>query len=144
MLVHGEHQDLVRTLRGDLAAFTRVRHQPQDHLLTAQDALGQLLLPGDAVKQVLRALRSGSIGPPEAQPWAFFARRGFVGRWSADDPGDSPLLPIRRLAITYDPILEEAVAEAIARLDEQGDAVDGALSQMEIDALLQRLSNFTP
>jgi hypothetical protein len=48
--------------------------------------------------------------------------------------------PIEPLGIEYDPEREEEIADAVARLEEIGDLIDGELpSQEETRALLARL-----
>ncbi len=80
---------------------------------------------------MLTALRSGQIAPDVAQSWASFVCRGYFA--GADE---QPLQPID---IQYDPAAEEEIVEAVSRLDELGDAIDGAIGSAESEALIRRL-----
>ncbi len=92
----------------------------------------ELVLPAAAVGKMLTALRLGQITPDVAQSWASFVRRGYLA--GADE---QPLQPID---IQYDPAAEEEIVEAVSRLDELGDAIDGAIGSAESEALIRRLS----
>ena len=121
-------RDLVNAVNGDVAAFLFLREQPHAAIRRCRAALPELVLPAAAVGKMLTALRLGQITPDVAQSWASFVRRG------ADE---QPLQPID---IQYDPAAEEEIVEAVSRLDELGDAIDGAIGSAESEALIRRLS----
>jgi hypothetical protein len=75
-------------------------------------------------------LNQGTITPDEAQRWASFVRLGFVGGASG---------PIMPLDIDYEDAWEDAIVEAVGRLDQIGDLVDGEVTRGEVLDLLQLL-----
>jgi hypothetical protein len=80
---------------------------------------------------VLKGLRRGTISPEQAQGWASFVRRGYIARSGAGS--------VRPLDIAYEEAWEDAIAEAVSRLDQIGDVVDGDVTAGEIHDLLQLL-----
>lgn len=68
--------------------------------------------------------------PEEVQAWASFVRRGFFAS------GRHPILP---LEIDYEEACEDAIVEAVSRLEQIGDLVDGNLTTGEVLDLLQLL-----
>ncbi len=114
-------------LGGDVALISGIRAVPHDELV--QGLAGRpLMLTEHAVTKVLRDLRAGRVEPGDVQQWASFVRRGY-----APGAGRGPIQP---LDIEYAPEFEDAIVEALARLDEIGDVVDGHLGPTEIDELL--------
>lgn len=112
-----------------MSAVMSAKHE---ELLSAADALGgPLVVPRTAAVSVLRALRNGVYGPESVQAWASFVSAGFVANRS---PG-----PIRPVEIDFEDAWEDAIAEAVSRLDEIGDVVDGEVTSCEIDDLLKLL-----
>jgi hypothetical protein len=81
--------------------------------------------------KVLHGLLGEAIPEEEAQQWASFVRRGFV---SGAHRG-----PIRPLSIDYAEKYEDAIVEAVSRLDEIGDMIDGHVSKSELADLIDRL-----
>ena len=92
-------------------------------VLEAAGASDPLVLRPRAVAVVLSALRRGRITESAAQAWASFVRRGYL------EGGD--LAPVRPIRIAYESEYEDAIVEAIARLDELGDEIDGEISPSE-------------
>ena len=91
-----------------------------------------LTLGTEAVSVVLRRLGSGAIDGSRAQRWASFMQLGHVPLAGAD--------PIEPLDIDFEPDHEDEIADAIARLEEIGDRIDGdPPTAAEIQALLLRL-----
>jgi hypothetical protein len=80
---------------------------------------------------VLRRLQRRDITPTDAQRWASSVRRGYVA-----GVHDGPVLP---LDITYEAQYEDRIVEVLARLEEIGDAVDGALSDADVQHLIHSL-----
>lgn len=124
---------LTEAVNGDMGAFALVREQPHDVIRRCREMLPELVLPAAAVSAVLTALRLGQIAPELAQSWASFVRRGYVAGTNAR--------PLRPIDIQYDPRMEEEIVEALARLDHLGEALDGAISGAESEALIQSLSH---
>jgi hypothetical protein len=96
----------------------------------AARSLERLVLEPDAVAGVLADLQRGLITTSGAQVWASFVRRGYFS---------GGLEPVRPIHIDYDEGKEDAMVEAIARLDELGDDIDGEISNDELNELLATL-----
>src|SRR5262249_48812395 len=110
-----------KLVSGDLSAGPVVYALPHEQLrATCQDK--HLVLTRQPAATVLRDLAAGKISGSEAQAWASFVRHGYV----AGSKG-----PIQPLPIDYEPEYEDAIVEAIGRMDEIGDVVDGALEREE-------------
>jgi hypothetical protein len=105
-----------------------------DHgaILEAARVLGvPLTVPRTAAISVLRGLLDGAFAPEVAQQWASFVGAGFVvGRLSG---------PIRPVEIDFENAWEDAIAAAVSRMDEIGDAIDGQVTKGEVLDLLQLL-----
>ena len=122
-------QAVEKLVGGDLSTGSFVYVQPHDQLLAAcQDK--RLVVTRQAAATVLRDLSAGKVTGPEAQAWASFIRHGYV----AGGRG-----PVRPLPIDYESEFEDAIVEAISRMDEIGDVVDGELDRDEIEGLLEEL-----
>lgn len=107
---------LERVAAGDLAALREVLSTPHEQLL-AESAGLDLVVTRDSLALVLRTLDQLQGDPAEAQQWASFVRRGYVA--------GEPNVPITPVAIAYEASYEELIAEAVGRLDEIGDVIDG-------------------
>jgi hypothetical protein len=116
---------------GDLAWMSLIESWTQDQL--AEAAIGtELVLRHDAVARVLNRYATGQIASVDVQRWASFVRRGYVaGRRDGS---------VLRLNISFESAHETAISEAVARLDELGDLVDGVLREGEIDELIANLA----
>jgi len=84
------------------------------------------------VIKVLNALADDAITPSSARDWAAFVRYVFVGQREH---------PIRRLDIEYEERFEDPIVEAISRMTEIGDIVDGVLPRGEIIELISQFSD---
>ena len=109
---------------GEIQGFT-------DEELLAATASEQLILSSVAVIKVLKDLADGVLEPQAVQSWASFVRNGIVG------PHNYPVHP---LLIEYDSEHEDAIADAVARMDDIGDLIDGVLSNDEIARLAEDLA----
>lgn len=122
---------LARVIGGDpcpMEAISTAEHQ--DVRDAAASIRGELVVTRAAAVAVLTSLDDGSCTPQEAQAWASFVRRGYAcGARGSIGP----------VAIDYEEAWEDAIVEAVARMDELGDVVDGALTRSEISLLLQLL-----
>jgi hypothetical protein len=94
-------------------------------------ALGELHFTSKALLKVLGQLRRHEVTAGEVQKWASFIRRGYVA-----GIGGKTVVP---LLIEYEPTTEDVIVEVIARLDEIGDAIDGVVSDDEIDMFVRQL-----
>lgn len=121
---------LEQAVAGDIERQRAVESWTDDELRLAAESR-QFTVRTDAVIRVVNGLLSGQISAHDAQRWASFVRRGYVasspGRGTAD------------VEIEYDPDYDEAIAEAVGRLDELGDIIDGELRPGEADQLLAAL-----
>jgi hypothetical protein len=81
----------------------------------------------EAAARVIESLLREGISPRQAQGWASFVRRGYASQ--------SSTTPITPIDIAFEPAHEDAIAEAVSRLDELGDAVDGILTREDLESL---------
>jgi hypothetical protein len=88
-------------------------------------------LSGDAVQHVLRQLER-EAAPSLVQHWASFMKRGYITGKRAGK--------ITPLDIPYDQAHEDTIVEALTRMDEIGDLIDGELAAGEIAELIERLA----
>lgn len=118
------------TIDGDAMAVQQLAG-PHQRLVDAAAAAAPLKLRRDAVVRVLRDRRSGAIPDDVAQAWASLMKRGWIVV-----PGSSG--PVSPISIEWED--EDLLVEPLGRLDELGDAVDGTMSDEEIDGWIARLS----
>jgi hypothetical protein len=109
---------LADLLRGDVAAIAALAPFSNAEIADAGDAM-RLELSAAAVVRVLTEHEQGLIADADAQRWAEFMRHGYLRQQHAG--------PIRELEIDFDAQAEDAIVEALARLDELGDLIDGEL-----------------
>jgi hypothetical protein len=123
---------LVRLVSGDTDALESLARVPQEQLM--QSASGtELVVRAEAVAKVLRSLSARSIDAEAAQRWASFVRRGFFEGRSSDKH-------VKPISIDYDDAYEDAISEAVSRIDEIGDVIDGDVPDAtETDLLLYSL-----
>lgn len=116
--------DLRKTLEGDVPSFLRIAKLPHEALATKE----RLVVEAAGVRRILLALQSGELVPEVAQRWASFVRCGlfYVGHVPLD--------------IEYEEAYEDAIVEAVSRLDELGDIIDGTIDEEEMAELLARLA----
>lgn len=131
-------QDLRKAVEGDLQAFEKLKKQSHHQLLTYKERLNKLTLKPDAVSLVLKKLKEGKVAPTVVQEWASFVRRGYVANTDLSAIKTKPSA-IQAIAIEYDPYHEHEIVDAIARLDEIGNIVDGEVTNNEIDLMLMNL-----
>jgi hypothetical protein len=124
--------DLIQILAGNVMHMRALELRQQSEITkVAEEMLStSLILTPDAVKRVLIGLLNGEILPEQAHTWASFVMRGYRSG------GHDPVLPI---LIPYESSHEDEIAEAVARLEELGDLIDGALDADEIRLLLKQL-----
>lgn len=87
-----------------------------------------LILTAHAVAAVFSNYIEGQASRIDVQRWAALMRWGYVAGRSN-----------QALDITFEPSHEDAIVEALARLDELGDVIDGEISAAEADELLRGL-----
>lgn len=115
---------------GDAARVDFLAKRPPSEL--AQDTGDRtFVLTADAVCRVLSGLAAGGVRPEVAQRWASFVRRGYVG--GTESP---PATPIE---IGYEQERESQLADAIDRLDQLGDSIDGTLRAVDIEHIRRSL-----
>jgi hypothetical protein len=113
-------------LAGDAEQLSLIAAAAQ-HELTDALAGSDLVLTRDAVARTLRRYRAGEFDGATARAWASFVRRGYIGG------SGGPVVPVR---IDYEEAYEDAMVEAVGRLDEIGDLIDGTVDEAEISVLL--------
>lgn len=123
---------LKQVLSGDPSALPLIMPIAHADLREAATTLGSpLVITRTAAVSVLQGLNQATYSPEQVQCWASFVRRGYV-----PSPAEGPIRP---LDIAYEEPWEEAIAAAVSRLDEIGDAVDGEVTRGEVLDLLQLL-----
>ena len=128
---------LVDVLCGQALAVPVFTVTDHDGLRGAAAQLGgPLLLTCETVVAVLQRLARDDFALADAQRWASFVRRGYVAGQT-----EGPITP---LAIAVDDRCVDAVAAAVSRLDEIGDAVDGTVSAAELQDLIFGLLRSRP
>lgn len=126
---------LEAVLRGEPAAMDAIVRTDQQAIRAAGAMIASpLILTRDATSNVLKGMAAGRVSPGLAQAWASFVMRGYVGRPSANQP----ILP---LVIDFETTWEDAIAQAVSRLDEIGDLIDGQVSNDEVTCLLRNLQD---
>lgn len=129
--------DIRQIVIGNTAHMRVIMNRPHRELVTLAEqlSLAQRTVKADAVKRVLEDLRNGEIPPEQAQPWASFLRYGYLP--GSADPTES----VHPIEFPYEASWEDAIVEAIARMEELGDLIDGTLDRDEIQSLLAQLSS---
>jgi hypothetical protein len=123
---------LDRIVAGDATSLDKIATVEQSLILTvAQSRNEPLVVSRSAVIAVLVGLMEGTLSPSEAQAWASFVRRGFIANRSKG--------PIRAVGIEYEAAWEDAIVEAVGRLDEIGDIIDGEVTDDEALSLIRGL-----
>jgi hypothetical protein len=122
---------LEKIVSGDLSSFQVLLTQPHESIVKCRSQLKTLKLTKDSVIRVLDALKRRAVSEESVQMWASFVRRGYVASRRA--------MPVSPIDIEFDALDEARISDAIARLDELGDAIEGVLSADEIDGLLTSL-----
>ena len=118
-------EDVVRLLEGDVQAAARVAEQSDEVLAACAKALPPLLLTKQAVSRALSSLLAQEITPEQAQSWASFLF------WS------SPV----NIEWEEDSDEDDTIAQAIHRMEEIGDVIDGELGPEEIRELILKLAH---
>lgn len=134
LVTTGDRELVRKALRGDIESFEELTREPREELFTAHPPV-TYSLHASAVASVLRQLGAGRIRPEQAQAWASFVRRGEYGYFTYRQRVKRG---IRSLDIEYG-TCEEVIVEAVSRLDELGDLIDGEISNSEIAELLAAL-----
>src|SRR5947208_13513912 len=126
--------DIIRIISGDVKHMPALAHQRLSDVahVAEEIPLPQRTLTAHAVRQVLLALGERKIAPEETQAWASFVRRGYI-------PTTEKV--VRIIDIPYEENREDAIVEAIGRMDELGDIIDGAMDDNEIRKLIDQLGD---
>lgn len=124
--------DLTQILSGDVTHMTVLTGHSQTEIVAIKNAISTepLMVTSSAVRRVLQNLLSREIIAEQAQEWASFVRRGYIATKEKS---------IQPISFDYQGDREEEIVEAIARLDELGDIVDGTIDDDELRDLIERL-----
>ncbi|MGO4860231.1 hypothetical protein [Arthrobacter sp. 2MCAF14] len=128
---------LAQVLKGEVLSLPVL--MSIDHVALREAAAsfgGALVISPGAVVSVLRGLDQGVYPNDLVQSWASFVRRGYI----ANQKGG----PIQPLNIDYEEVWENPIVEAVSRLDEIGDIIDGEISSDEVRDLIQLLGSPEP
>ena len=116
---------------GDLRQVWIVRQIDHETLYHGTVADQPYLVQPEAVHRVLSAYRADPRHTQQdVQFWAQFVRNG---------AGPGPDGPFERIDTAYAPEAEPALVDAIGRMDELGDEIDGVMTMAEADQLLAAL-----
>lgn len=127
-----ELRTIDRILEGDWTALAALRSLPAAAVVRMAQATDLPRLKPSAVSHVLLSLANGDITPDIAQAWASFVRRGYFEGRGYPSPG---------FDIEYDESAEMAIADAVGRMDELGDPIDGDIGPDEMRGLISALSS---
>ena len=121
----GELDRLIgEAMAGNMAAFLQLL----EHLRSVREPVhASGVVSASGVASVLRQLRAGTVAPEQAQSWASLVRRGWWAHGTYV------------IHIDYDESCEDAIADAVGRMDELGDLIDGEISVAETATLLAEL-----
>ncbi|HEV8182141.1 MAG TPA: hypothetical protein VGQ61_07185 [Candidatus Angelobacter sp.] len=124
--------DLIQIIAGDVTHMRTLEGRQQFEITNVAEGMPStsLTLTPDAVKRVLMGLLKRGIVPQQAQAWASFVMRGYM---STEGKAILPIL------IPYDTNRELEIADAVARLEELGDLIDGTMDDDEIRHLMKQL-----
>jgi hypothetical protein len=131
-----ELDDLRCLLAGEAAQVKALSRLTPERFLEVAERLpeSERTLAGVAVARVLQGLLTGDVTPSQVQAWASLMRRGFLSAPTYRGPTAS-------VNLVYEPQREEAIVEAISRMDELGDMVDGTMDNVEIRLLIGQLES---
>ena len=121
---------LIDLLAGRVDELPEVESWSHDRLAQVAADL-ELKLGPAAVAEVIAGYGQGRFPMTSVQTWASLMRWGFIPGRSGD--------PIKPIAIEYDELHESAIVEALSRLTELGDAIDGELRPGESAELVAAL-----
>jgi hypothetical protein len=132
---HSLENLLRRVVEGDLNAFVSLlsTNPPGAEKLIEADVTFVLTAP--AVKRVLLAVQRNTFPQELIRQWGTFMRFGLYG-------GDRG--PRKSLSIDFDASYEAPISDAVCRLSELGDPVDGEISDEVMAKLLQALEGPAP
>jgi hypothetical protein len=122
-------EDLLRVLGGDVAALAGLKADSADEALQVTRDL-RPCVSAAIVSQVLSAFDREEISASETQAWASFMQHGNVSipRWR-----------FTYVDIEWESAKEKEIAEALARMEELGDLIDGEISHAEAADLIAAL-----
>jgi hypothetical protein len=127
------NQQLLAVVNGEFGSLRSVAAARQATLLAAQKDIGSELIVGRRqVLLVLNSLLSGRVTFSEAQLWAGFVLRGYF-------PSPYSSVPVKPLQIALEPEYEQELVDALARLSEYGDLIDGKIDTDEIRRMAEGL-----
>lgn len=123
---------LLQIVAGDLTHFDQLFHISGDDLVKARNQIKDLTLTNKAILRVLSEFQNAILTEEQVQQWASFIRWGYIGMNQNSGP-------IRPIDIEFQEEFEEPIIEALSRLDELGDIVDGEIGQDELNQLISSL-----
>jgi hypothetical protein len=136
-MTDGLNETLSAVLRGDATRLHELRPVSRESLVEACRQTAAAVSARDAVA-IFENLASGRISKVQAQEWASFVRWGLV-------PGTLDQEYLKQpIEIPYADANENAIAEAVSRLDELGDIIDGEISEQERAELIVALLDQQP
>jgi len=125
---HGIAELISKVVAGDLHAFEELLKFDPVCIDKHIEALPEFTLAKHAVRKVLLSLLGAEFNRQVIQQWASFVRHGYFGRMSG---------PRGQVSIWYDESAEDPIADAVCRLDELGDEIDGTITSEELTKMIR-------
>jgi len=122
-------RDLELAIEGDASRLDNLRRLSGPELHWAWEQSSRPKVTRAAVLSVFMALRDSRITPDQASHWAVFASRGYI-------PGP---VDIRPIDTEYEPADDDAIVDALNRLEGVNDEIDGPLEPEEFEHLIDSL-----
>lgn len=126
--------DIKRILSGDVKHMQILADQRLNDVAQVAETMSpqERTLTAEAVKRVLMALSAGKNTPEEMQAWTSFVKRGYF-----------PTREKRFKTIEFlrQEDREGAIVEALFRMDELGDLIDGTMDDDEIRQHIEQLGS---
>lgn len=121
--------DIQQVLAGDAARIDQFVGHSQSEIAAIAGRMTResLTVTPRAIRRVLLDLLQEQISPEQAQMWANFVKRGHVLTKEK---------PLQVIATHYQTDREDEIVEALSRLDELGDVVDGSIDDNELKQLI--------
>lgn len=120
-------EDVELVVRGDLSRLPKLAQHNHEDLRRAWAQSSHPQLTARTVLDVLLGLRRGDVTAKQAYQWAGFLFSGY---------GGSSELPVKPLDFEYDPKDQDRISQIIMRLEQMEDAVDGPISEAELDRMI--------
>lgn len=124
--------DLLQALQGDIKLFKKIFSKPHESIYYLAKDLPTIIVTGSAVKNVLEKLRDREFSPEIINLWASFLFHGVCGKIGSEF--------MEEIDVEYECKYADEISEAISRLEDLGDLIDGTISNQEVTSLINSFS----